>query len=321
LARLFRLVREVKPDVLYANSFFARNTIRSLVLNRLGLLAPPIVVAPRGEAAPSALGLKRNRKRLYLWGGRHLRLFDEVVWQASSEREADDIRASFGGGAGVMVARNVLVAPDLVSGHDLMSESAARNKNRGEVRLVFISRISRMKNLAKALDWVGRLHGNVLFDIYGPIDEQEYWAECQAIAARCNPGVTIRYRGPLTPAEVGPTFANYHFSVLATLGENFGHVIYESLKAGTPVVLSDRTSWQLSKAGAGWSLSLEDEAGWVAVLQSCVEMSIDEYTALSSAASGLARRTAEQTVALSQNIALFEAAVARANDKAEGKTG
>ncbi len=70
---------------------------------------------------------------------------------------------------------------------------------------------------------VGGLRGRVVFDIYGPIHEPEYWAECQAIATQRNQGVQIQYQGPLASTEVGPTFARYHFSVLPTLGESFGH--------------------------------------------------------------------------------------------------
>jgi glycosyltransferase involved in cell wall biosynthesis len=41
--------------------------------------------------------------------------------------------------------------------------------------------------------------------------------------------------------------------VLPTRGENFGHVVLESLAAGTPVIVGRDTPWQrVEEAGAGW---------------------------------------------------------------------
>jgi glycosyltransferase involved in cell wall biosynthesis len=43
-----------------------------------------------------------------------------------------------------------------------------------------------------------------------------------------------------------------------TRGENYGHVIAESLSVGTPVLISDQTPWrELSSDGLGWDLPLE----------------------------------------------------------------
>ena len=43
-----------------------------------------------------------------------------------------------------------------------------------------------------------------------------------------------------------------------TLGENYGHVIYEALDSGCPVLISDQTPWRgLSEVGAGWDLPLD----------------------------------------------------------------
>ena len=52
-----------------------------------------------------------------------------------------------------------------------------------------------------------------------------------------------------------------------TLGENFGHVIHESLAAGTPVLISDQTPWVgLSEKGAGWELPLDNKSAWVNII-------------------------------------------------------
>jgi glycosyltransferase involved in cell wall biosynthesis len=56
----------------------------------------------------------------------------------------------------------------------------------------------------------------------------------------------------------------HHVFVLPTLGENFGHAIFEALSAGRPVLISNKTPWlNLREKETGWDLSLEDEQSWM----------------------------------------------------------
>jgi len=105
-----------------------------------------------------------------------------------------------------------------------------------------------MKNLRMAIDLIGSLAGEVSFDIYGPVDDENYGRECRDATSHVRPNVKVTWRGNVRPAEVTNTFARYEFFVLPTLGENFGHVILESLSAGCPVLLSDRTPWRRLEA-------------------------------------------------------------------------
>src|SRR5208282_1341205 len=91
---LRRRVREVNPDVIYLNSFFSRLTIGTLLLRKVGLLPfAAVVLAPRGEFSPGALELKRPRKLLYRAVARAIGLCRGVLWQASSPRDEQQIRA------------------------------------------------------------------------------------------------------------------------------------------------------------------------------------------------------------------------------------
>src|SRR5205807_5753274 len=92
----------------------------------------------------------------------------------------------------------------------------------------------------------------VEFDIYGPLEDVAYWSRCQSSLREIPPWVQIRYRGELAPSEVCRTFAGYDAFVFPTLGENFGHVIAESLSASCPVICSDRTPWtSVLESGGG----------------------------------------------------------------------
>jgi len=57
--------------------------------------------------------------------------------------------------------------------------------------------------------------------------------------------------------------ADYDAFIFPTLGENFGHVIIESLSAGCPVLCSDQTPWNdVFRAGGGSVIPQLDDMVW-----------------------------------------------------------
>ncbi len=157
----FKKILNATPyDVLYLNSFFSpHSTGALLLLRRFGFIkTKSIVIAPRGEFSPGALGLKAAKKRIYIPVAKLLRMYHGLIWQASSEYEAQDIRNIMGS-----IARVILVAPNLLSVAPAVKNADYKNgndKNRGKrLRLVFLSRISYMKNLDFLL-WLFGNHSN-----------------------------------------------------------------------------------------------------------------------------------------------------------------
>lgn len=243
--RLWRQLRTAPFDLLYVNSLWAPvYTIVPIIAVRLGLIrAGRVAVAPRGELSPGALSLKARKKVLFfkLWGP-FLKSMN-VVWHATAEREASDIRS-------MCPWARVEVNPNQVSLPEQPIPPAAINE--GPVRLVFVGRISRMKNLDLALGSLLNLSRSVEFDIYGPLEDAQYWSRCQALVSKLPAFVRVRYQGELEPAKVRQTFSRYDAFVFPTLGENFGHVIAESLSASCPVICSQETPWtDVLEAGGG----------------------------------------------------------------------
>ena len=63
-----------------------------------------------------------------------------------------------------------------------------------------------------------------------------------------------------------------------TLGENYGHVIAESLAAGCVPVISDRTPWlDLDKNGCGFVCSLENLDTFANAIDSLVATDSSKY--------------------------------------------
>ena len=280
LRNILRRIREVEPQIVYLNSFFSRLTIKTLVLRKFGLLPrSAVVLAPRGEFSPGALELKSFRKWLYRKLMFPLGMYQGLLWQASSGLEEEHIRCS-SGRVGSGRATRILVAPDVpsVSFKSPQFSEQKHGKGPGSVRFVFLSRVSPKKNLPYALELLGSARGDIELDIYGPIDDRDYWEECQERIRRLPAHVRVHYKGAVAPDEVVRIFSKYHFQILPTLGENFGYVILEAFAGGCPVLISDQTPWRgLSKQGVGWDLPLKDRQPWLEAIQTCVEMDQSTY--------------------------------------------
>ncbi len=303
-----RMIREVEPDVLYLNGFFSTSSINALLARRLGMLpAVPIILAPRGDLAEGALGLKTPKKRSYMLFARLFGIYSRLSWHASSDREKVEMLRQlrpFGVEEGM-----VYVAPDLGFGYEAR-QFQRPEKCPGAARFVTLSRLVRMKNPLFTLERLAELQGEISLDIFGPLEDRELWNECEQKISDLPQNVAVRFLGPLEPSRVLEELSQRHFFVLPTLGENYGHAIIEGAAAGCPVVISDRTQWRgLSSQGAGWDIPLEDTPSWRRVLQSCVDMPGEQYAAISSRASELGRSVMNSKSNLEANIELFQRAV------------
>jgi glycosyltransferase involved in cell wall biosynthesis len=318
LAKLRRRINEVRPDVIYMNSFFSRLTIKVLLLRRLGLVPPcAMVVAPRGEFSPGALALKKTKKQLFMAMASLTGLYRKILWHASAEREKQEMekvfsRHSLGTGGKIGIAAPIHVASDFPEYKPTGNPEANRSgKKSGEARFVFVSRVSPMKNLAFAIDLLCRLKGNITFDIYGPAEDVRYFEQCRRAMAQAPEGVTIRYMGPLEHEDAQSKFLAYHFFLFPTRGENFGHVIVEALAAGCPAIISDQTPWvDLERQEVGWNLALTDPARWQQVLQSCVDMDGAAYSEMSRRATQFLKEWVQSPRIRQQNVELFRHSLA-----------
>ncbi|SCF24766.1 Glycosyltransferase involved in cell wall bisynthesis [Micromonospora matsumotoense] len=241
--RLIRHVRSRPIDLLYVNSIWSLFSVLSILVVALRLVrVGAILVAPRGELSPGALAIRTAKKRLFLavWAPLLRRL--RVRWQACSGLEEKQIRANMPW-AQVMVNGNESPIPE--------HPAPPARAHDGPLRLVFVGRISPMKNLSTALEAVAGTTRPMEFDIFGPPEDPHYWSRCQRIIAAMPGHVRVRYLGELAAADVLPTFSRYDAFLFPTLGENFGHVILESLASGCPVVCSDNTPFSELIADTG----------------------------------------------------------------------
>ena len=290
-------------DLLYLNSFFGLNSsILVYLWARRAFPSLPMLVAPRGEFSLGALELKSIRKRVYIKLARTLGLYSDIEWHASTEEEKSDILRQF-------PQAKVHLAEDPVCLEVCTVGEPAAHDDPGEaLRIVFISRISPMKNLDGLLRILIGVSCPLLLDIYGPIEDRAYWTSCESLIETMPPNIRVDWRGELEPSAVSSVFASYDLFVFPTFGENFGHVIFESLRAGTPAVISDRTPWKTVDSGAITALALDDIESWRAQLHKAASYSEDEKLRLREAARSYAEEYARDCGSFARNLAMFTAA-------------
>ena len=251
---LLRWARRNPVDLIYVNSLWSPMfTVLPIVAHRLGLLkSRELLLAPRGELSPGALGIKYTKKRAFLLVWAPLLRGIDPMWHASTEMEEREVHQVF------PWARTVVQinGPGDVPRKEIIASGQ-------RARFVFISRVSEKKNLQLGLEAFRLVKSEVEFDIYGPLEDADYWRTCQRLIEELPDNVRATYRGVLRPDQVQETFAQYDGFILPTLGENFGHVIAESLSAGCPVICSQHTPWTgVLNQGGGVALKELDSRVW-----------------------------------------------------------
>jgi glycosyltransferase involved in cell wall biosynthesis len=299
------LLRETPHDVLYLNSFLdPKFTVVPLWAFRFSRVTTKhVVLAPRGEFSPGASAIRSQKKRLYVAVVKLLGLYRNLTWQASSEYEAADIRRVMG-----RTAQSIVVASNLspAAENTKASIEVLRHLDGAPLRLVFLSRVSPMKNLDFALRVLRRVRVPVLFDIYGIVDDENYWQHCKEQIDKMPRNVTVQYHGVVEHDRVATILLDHDLLLLPTRGENYGHVIYESLAAGTPALISDQTPWRnLDEAGVGWVRGLDDVEAFVKVIEGVAALGNEPRRLQRERARLYASRVTTNRDTVERNLALF----------------
>jgi glycosyltransferase involved in cell wall biosynthesis len=273
---MLNLIVSTPHNVLYLNSFFDSFTIKVLLIRKLGWANfKQVIVAPRGEFALGSLGLKYPKKLVYILLSRLLGFYEKVVWQASSEFEAQDIIKVMKLNPDVI--HIALDLPNKINPDETPDTSSQLTSDSEGLRLIFLSRIAREKNLDYALRVLSKVDIKVVFDIYGPAVDAAYWKECCELIGQLPDNVTVNYLDGVNPAEVVHVFSRYDLFLFPTAGENYGHVIAESLAAGTPVLVSTETPWRnLQADGLGWDINITQVDSFVEVIRGFALLSNNE---------------------------------------------
>lgn len=269
-------ILSISPDAIYLNALFPTPfTLPALFLNALGLLGDTrVIVAPRGQLYPGALRENWYIKQLFLLASRWLGAFRDVQWHATSEEEVQQVTQYIGDDRRVSLAPNLGTEP---SGEQL-PELSREFMPDGKLRVIFLSRIDPKKNLLAAIDILDSFAHKALLNVYGPVSDDAYWKRCRERMSNTGDQLDVDYGGVIPKDEVFKVFSKHDLFLFPTQGENFGHVIYESLAAGCPVMVSQSTPWRnLEEEGVGWDLSLDQDDTFRTALSKITSYNVDEW--------------------------------------------
>lgn len=275
---VIEVIRNIDPGLIYLNSAwslpFSVNVLRA---KKEKLVNASVLLAPRGMLSKGALGLKSFKKISFLAVARMMKWYSGITFHATNDDERRDILRQFKNA-------RVLVAPNINSGKVY---SLKKPKTKNHVKLFYLSRISRVKNLHLALDALKQVSSehSIEYDIYGNIEDATYWEHCKEIINELPRHIRVNYRQELQFNEVQAIIVSYHALLLPTLNENFGHSIVESLLCGCPVVISDQTPWSdVKDLNAGYALPLDDLRAFTSAVEQLSSLDQDEYDKASAAA-------------------------------------
>ncbi|MDO3720303.1 glycosyltransferase family 4 protein [Marinobacter sp. chi1] len=296
-AQMARELWAKEYDLVYLNSFFSpRFSVFPLLLAKV--LRQKVVIGPRGEFSEGALSLKSFKKRWFIKIFKLLGFHRDTVFQVSTDFEAGDVRRVVGSGVDVQIAENI-------GAREFAEEIETRAYR--VLNAVFVSRISPKKNLLAALEMLQKVQQPLNFHVYGPVEDRDYWRECEKAIATLPPHVEVQRKGTLSPDEVVKTLEKYDVFFFPTKGENYGHVIAEALCAGLPILIANTTPWRnLHNLGIGWDLPLDNFDAFSAKLDELATMPFGEYLRMRRHVLNWAKGKFSQNDTIEANIALFK---------------
>ena len=277
--RFEHVIEEIHPDLIYLQGIFQTCVLPCLQLALKHRIK--VLLAPRGELCAGALKLKKWKKIPYIYAIR--RLVKGIHFQSTSDEETEAIgKWMKADEKHIHRLDNIPSIPN--------RDYPRREKKTGAGKFIFLARIHPKKNLLSAIKYFKCVKGDVTFDIYGSIEDEEYWKQCQEEIKKLPDNVKVEYKGLIDHDQVHEVFSQYDAFLFPTLSENYGHVIAESLIVGTPVIISDQTPWNgVNTNNAGRAIQLDNQAEYVKAINDIIDCNSDLMEALSNRAKEYAK--------------------------------
>jgi len=247
-----KLIRQIRPDLIMVNGMF------SLLFSIAPLLNNNYkkIISVRGMLHPGALSQKALKKKIFIFLLKKAGIMERVTFHTTDENETNYVKKIFGKGIDVTAGYDITTVPNF-SNKARLKQLAIKQKSK--LKLITVALISPMKNHALILRALKNVSAFVEYDIYGPIKDAKYWAECLQIIDTLPSNITVSYKGSVDPTKVSKVLTENHCFIMPSKSENFSHSIYESLSSGIPVITSFFTPWNdLKQNKAGWNVDIAD---------------------------------------------------------------
>jgi len=250
------IIEVIKPNTIYYNSLFSKNfTLKPILYySNTGIKS---FLSPRGMLHPAAFKIKKIKKLFFINVVKRLPLFKKVIFLATDETEKKHI-LRHGFKNSIKILPNI---PDLDLIEIPLKSKTIFNK------AITVSRIAPEKNSLLALEAIGKIKNPISYTWIGDSKDKVYFDVFMKKAKTLPSNITFNYLGALPKALITENLFKNDIFFLPTLGENFGHAIYEALALGLPCVISNKTPFQsIEKSLAGFICEPNDMEGFITSL-------------------------------------------------------
>lgn len=264
------LFDNLRPDLVWFSGILTPNNKIVAALNGKKKHIP-VLFSPRGEVSADRICIKGYKKIPYLKIINFLGIFKGCYFHGTSDDEIEGLNKYFNPKPDhIFKIANIAITQQ--------ENIVPLKKEKGVLKAMFFSRIHEVKNLLYAFKVICNCKERVIFDIYGPIESQDYWNQCLKVYESAPANIEINYKGILSKHELNKTIQEHDCFLFPTTNENYGHVIAESLANSRPVILSKGTTpWDDLDTKAGYVISLDNPEEFTSILDYYAILSNEEF--------------------------------------------
>jgi len=232
-----QLINENRDNVILINGLFSFYFSVLPVFYSLLFKNSRTFIAVRGMLHKSALSVKPLKKQIFIAFARGFGLYKHAVLLSTNDQESIEIARIFGG-MKINIAPNIPLLPKNYFLQDFNFKGSDKM-----IRLLFLGRISPEKNPLVLLEALNKMRSPCHVTFCGSSNNPEYFSKFMEKLGQLPQHIKYKYIPDIPHAEIGSLLSATDVMVMPSLGENFGHAIFESFVHSVPVIIGNNTPW------------------------------------------------------------------------------
>lgn len=266
------LVKANKENIMLINGLFSFKFSLLPTWYAVSLGARHCFIAVRGMLHNSALSVKPVKKQVFLAFARGYGLYRHATLLATGEKEVAEIKQSLGN-VRVQQAPNIPLLP-----MENFDDRRPFRDEQGRLRLLFLGRIAQEKNPIGLLRALKLVDEPCVATFCGTSVDEEYVARFEREKKELPRHIESIHILEMPHEEIGKLLDASDVMVLPSLGENFGHAIFESFVHAVPVIIGNNTQWTgIKELKAGFEVEPENAQQVAGAIKFFAGISKDEY--------------------------------------------